>query len=358
MTREEALDLMGRLLEGVPEERLPLVAAQAVWGMGPWSSRAAVVRAMAEWVARRFGEGLPPVPKALVMAACARAFLQERRFLEAIEEGEYALAEAQQCGDERVVRTCRALLGRALLQNSEVGRGMEALAGLGPDGLPPALEPEVLLAMGLADIVRGEFAVAAEDFSRAEQAAASLEAPYGSLAQWHHAWARAGRVHALARLGHFGQAWPMLASVIEAASANEAWREAADLLALRGALKLASGEYEPDDFRQSLGALSRVTEASQGTDFLAGLPADLLGARGPEEAAVRLEEAASERFKVRDRTGFVVSVLGSAGFRAVAGDFLTSSRLLDVAAEGARTFLWTEERAAIEVASAVLGGRG
>ncbi len=357
LTHDEAMALMGRLLAGVPEERLPLVAAQAVWGMGPWSSRSAVVRAMAAWVAQRLSDDLPPLPRALIMAACGRASIADRRFLAATEECEAAVAEAGRGGDERVVRTCRALFGRALLQNGEVGKGMEALQGLHADGLPPAFEPEVLLALGLADIVRGEPALAAEGFSRAEQVAASIEAPYGSLAQWHRAWARAGRVHAMTRLGQHGDAWPVLASVIEAASANEARREAADLLVLRGALRLAAGEYQPDDFRQSLGEVSCVSGASQGVDFVVGLPADLAGARGPEEAAARLEEAAGERFKVRDRTGFVVSVLASAGFRAVAQDLHASAHVIEVAAQGAQTLQWTEERAMLEIASTALGGQ-
>lgn len=342
MTRDEAMALMGRLLEGAPADRRPLVAAQAVWGMAPWSSRTPYVRAMAAWVAETFRDGLAFVPRALTVAACGRASLADRRFLEAIEECEAAVDEAGRGGDERVVRTCRALLARALLQNGEVGRGLDTLADVTDADLPPALRPEVLLALGVAELVWGEADRAVERFSEAAVVAEVLGGDPGSTAQWHQAMARAGQAHALIRLSRFEDAIPVLEAASSSAEANDAHREAADLRVLRAVCGLAIGARESGLWTAALAAAARAAGVAPGADFLVGLPADLAGCESAREAANRLEGAAAERLRVRDATGFLLSVLASAGFHAEAGDREAAARVLDLARQAVENLNWNE----------------
>lgn len=340
MTREDVTALMGRLLEGVPPASLPLVAAQAVWGMGPWSSRTPYVRAMAAWVAERFGDDLPAVPRALTLAACGRATLADRRFFDAIEECEAAVDEAGRGGDERVVRTCRALLARALLHNGQVGRGFEALEGVTDDDLPLALRPEVLLALGLADILLGEPDRAAERFSGAARVAEGLGTEPGSTAQWHRAMARAGQAHALIRSFRFADAIPPLDASSSVARENDAEREAADLEVLRAACSLATGEKPPRPLSNVLDRASRLVGATPGIDFLFGLPADLAGCGSANEAATRLEEGAVERLRMRDEAGVLLAVLATAAFRVEVPDRAAANRILQAALEAATNLGW------------------
>lgn len=339
LTREEALALMERLLEGVPEDRLPLVATQAVWGMGPWSSRTAVVRAMAEWVARRFGEDLLAIPRALVLASVGRADLTDRRYVEAIEECEAAVEEAERGGDERVLVACRALLARALLQNGEVGRGLKVLADVADTDLPPALRPEVLLARGVAHILRGEPTDAGEQFVQAARAAEEVGGIAGSTAQWHLAVAAAGEAHARMRGFCFDDALDPLHRARCIALENDAYREAADLAVLLGVARTVTGRSGAD-FHEAVAYAARIPQAFPGVDFLLGLPADLCGCETAAEAAFRLEHAAAERLTVRDQAGFVISAIASANLYALAGSRDTAARILDLAHEASSHLQW------------------
>lgn len=354
MTRDEAMTLMGRLLAGVPAGRLPLVAAQAVWGMGPWSSRTPYVRAMAAWVAGRFRDDLPAVPRALTLAACGRATLADRRFIEAIEECEAALDEAERGGDDRVVRACRALLARALLHNGEVARGLEVLGDVTDADLPPALRPEVLLALGVADIVRGDPERAAARFAEAAGAAEGPGGDSGSTAQWHRAMALAGQAHAVLRAFRFAEAIPFLEAAASFAQEDDAHREVADLQALRAVCALATGAPEPAKLSAALTAAFRAAGAAPGADFLMGFPADLAGSGSALEAANRLEEAATERLRVRDEAGFLIAVLGCALFLGEGSDRATAGRILAPALEAAGNLEWHRARGFLLVARAAL----
>ncbi len=354
LDRGEAMALMGRLLAGVPEDRLPLVAAQAVWGMAPWSSRTTYVRAMAAWVAERFRDDLAPVPTALVTAACGRASLADRRFLEAIEECEAAVDQADRCGDGRVVFACRALLARALLQNGEVARGLQVLGdGTGAD-LPPALRSEVLLALGVADIVRGDLGRAVERFAAGALVPEGLGEAPGTTAQWHRVMAQAGKAHALVRQSRFADAVPLLEAALATARANDAHREVADLQVIRAACGLATGEWEPGRLTAALPSAGRAAGAASGVDFVVGLPADLAGCNEASEAANRLEEAAAERLRVRDATGFLVAGIACAGFHVEAGDRASVARVLDLTGQAVDNLDWDDARAPLEAARVAL----
>lgn len=354
LSRDEATALMGQLLAGVPGDRLPLVAAQAVWGMAPWSSRTPYVRAMAAWVAETFRDGLAPVPRALTVAACGRASLADRRFLEAIEEAEAAVEEAGRGGDDRVVRTCRALLGRALLQNGEVGRGFAVLGDVTDADLPPALRPEVLLALGLADIIEGEPERAIERFWGAASAAEGLGGDPGSTAQWHRAMARAGQSHALIRSSRFAEAIPVLEAASSVAQENDAHREVADLQVLRAVCRIAIGARESGRLTAALTSAGLAAGAAPGVDFLIGLPADLAGCASALEAAERLEVAAAERLRVRDSTAFLVTGIACAGFYAEAGDRDAATRVLDLARQAIENLDWNDGRDPIAAARVAL----
>ena len=335
LSREEAIRLMDRLMSGVSGPQASWVAAQAVWGFAPWSSRTAYVRAMASWVADRFGSDLPPLSSALVLAACARASIEDRRLLDAAEEAEAALEQARRAGDPRVIRACEAVLARALLQNGVVSRGLQvrALLETRERDDPPALAPEVALAEGVGLIVQGDARAAAGAFAQVESVVEGLPRSAGSTARWHQATASAGFAHAMFRCGDPARAIEPLDLAIETAQHEDAAREAADLSVVRAACLLAIGRLDRGVSSRVTFWTSASTGLVEGVNFLIGVPADLAGCTEPREISDRLERAAAERLTVRDLRGFLLAGFAAAALDADAGWTSEALRVLDLARE-------------------------
>ena len=310
MSREDAVDLVDRLLDGTPEGDHGETLAWTIWGMAPATSTTDYARIIHSLILERGLTTGDPKSHALAQLAVARTFLADRRFDLAAQllEGERDAVVSTGLGTLERLR--RALLIVAQLHLGRLSDALSAVDGLeGHERDPADFRVYSHEALALTALVRGDLRAASLAFNEAVQDAARHERK--ELSAWQAARGTAGGAHVAIRVGNAPIALQLLASAITLTEPFSCVAEMTDLLLLRAVCQLAAGEpLDVATVNKALGGNGLLDARGGATDLVAGFPVDLAGAQNLGQGAERFEQAIAERQRALDAAGEAVASLG------------------------------------------------